>query len=113
MPGLSGEKQALGPIFSTRHKVLKKTNNIGPILDPITLSVQRKLEEIIEQKTDPNWTLKMLETTLFENLPSGTENIFRFTICVRIHIFHFYYYYFFVFQGRTKVKYRTKLAWVV
>lgn len=41
------------------------------MLDPITLNIQRKLEEIVEQKTDPNWTLNV-ETMIFENLPSGT-----------------------------------------
>ena len=49
----------------------KKNNNIDPMLDPITLNIQRKLEEIVEQKTDPNWTLNV-ETMIFENLPSGT-----------------------------------------
>lgn len=41
------------------------------MLDSITLNIQRKLEEIVEQKTDPNWTLHV-ETMIFENLSSGT-----------------------------------------
>lgn len=70
MPGLSRNKP-LDPFFSQDRENTKKNNNIDPMLDSITLNIQRKLEEIVEQKTDPNWTLNV-ETMIFENLPSGT-----------------------------------------
>ena len=67
------EKQALWTYIFHKAQNIKKTNNIGPILDPITLNVQRKLEEIIEQKTDPNWTLKMLKLCYLKIYPAGQK----------------------------------------
>jgi len=57
------EKQAPGPIIFnvTRHKILHNIyqHMLKFVLGPTSLNVQRKLEEIMEQKTGPNWKLKL------------------------------------------------------